>query len=49
MQTKADRYACSNLADLTARLEGYKIFTKLDLHKGIIKSLCGPKMWRKQR
>ena len=33
-QTKPDLYTCPNIADLTARLEGCTIFTKLDLRKG---------------
>ena len=34
LQTKPDLYTCPNIADLTARLEGCTIFSKLDLHKG---------------
>ena len=34
LQTKADRYTCPNMADLTARLAGCHVFTKLDLRKG---------------
>jgi cleavage and polyadenylation specificity factor subunit 1 len=34
VQTTPDRYTCPNIADLTARLSGCKIFTKLDLKKG---------------
>jgi len=34
LQTKPDRYACPNLADLSARLAGCKVFSKLDLRKG---------------
>jgi cleavage and polyadenylation specificity factor subunit 1 len=32
--TKPDRYTCPNIRDLTARLAGCNIFTKLDLRKG---------------
>ena len=34
LQTQPDRYTCPNIGDLTARLEGCKVFTKLDLRKG---------------
>ena len=34
LQTKPDLYTCPNIADLTARLEGCTIFSKLDLRKG---------------
>ena len=34
LQTKPDLYTCSNIADLTARLEGCTIFSKLDLREG---------------
>ena len=34
VQTKPDLYTCPNIADLTARLEGCCVFTKLDLRKG---------------
>jgi transposase InsO family protein len=34
VQTTPDRYTCLNIADLTARLAGCKVFTKLDLRKG---------------
>ena len=34
LQTKADRYTCPNMADLTARLAGCTVFSKLDLRKG---------------
>ena len=34
LQTKPDRYTCPNMADLTARLGGCSVFTKLDLRKG---------------
>jgi hypothetical protein len=32
--TKEDRYSCPNIGDLTARLAGCKVFSKLDLRKG---------------
>jgi Reverse transcriptase (RNA-dependent DNA polymerase)/RNase H-like domain found in reverse transcriptase len=32
--TKEDRYTCPNIGDLTARLAGCKVFSKLDLRKG---------------
>jgi hypothetical protein len=32
--TKPDRYTCPNISDLTARLAGSTIYTKLDLRKG---------------
>ena len=34
LQTQPDLYMCPNIADLTARLEGCTIFSKLDLRKG---------------
>jgi hypothetical protein len=34
LQTKPDRYTCPNIGDLTARLAGCNIFSKLDLRKG---------------
>ena len=34
LQTRPDRYTCPNIGDLTARLEGCKVFSKLDLRKG---------------
>jgi hypothetical protein len=34
VQTTPDRYTCPNIADLTARLAGCRVFTKLDLKKG---------------
>jgi Reverse transcriptase (RNA-dependent DNA polymerase) len=34
LQTKLDRYTSPNIGDLTARLAGCTIFSKLDLHKG---------------
>jgi RNase H-like domain found in reverse transcriptase/Reverse transcriptase (RNA-dependent DNA polymerase) len=34
MQTRPDRYTCPNIGDLTARLAGCTIFSKLDLRKG---------------
>jgi transposase InsO family protein len=34
LQTKPDQYTCPNIGDLTARLAGCKIFSKLDLKKG---------------
>jgi hypothetical protein len=34
LQTKPDRYTCPNIGDLTARLAGCTIFSKLDLRKG---------------
>ena len=34
LQTEEDRYTCPNMADLTSRLEGCNIFSKLDLRKG---------------
>jgi hypothetical protein len=34
LQTKPDRYTCPNIGDLTARLAGCKVFTKLDMRKG---------------
>jgi len=34
LQTKPDRYTCPNLADLSARLSGCTVFSKLDLRKG---------------
>ena len=34
LQTQPDLYTCPNFADLTARLEGFTIFSKLDLRKG---------------
>ena len=33
-QTKPDRYTCPNISDLTARLAGCHVFSKLDLRKG---------------
>jgi cleavage and polyadenylation specificity factor subunit 1 len=32
--TKEDKYTCPNIGDLTARLAGCKVFSKLDLRKG---------------
>jgi Reverse transcriptase (RNA-dependent DNA polymerase) len=34
LQTKPDRYSCPNIGDLTARLSGCTVFSKLDLRKG---------------
>ena len=34
VQTKPDRYTCPNMGDLTARLAGCRVFSKLDLPKG---------------
>jgi hypothetical protein len=34
LATKEDRYSCPNIGDLTARLAGCKVFSKLDLRKG---------------
>jgi hypothetical protein len=34
LQTKEDRYTCPNIGDLTARLAGCSVFSKLDLRKG---------------
>ena len=34
LQTQPDLYTCPNIADLTSRLEGCTIFSKLDLRKG---------------
>ena len=34
LQTEPDRYTCPNMADLTGRLKGRTIFSKLDLRKG---------------
>ena len=34
LQTTPDRYSCPNIGDLTARLAGCKVFSKLDLRKG---------------
>ena len=34
LQTTPDRYTCPNMADLTARLAGCTVFSKLDLRKG---------------
>jgi hypothetical protein len=34
LQTKADRYKCPNIGDLTAWLAGCTVFSKLDLRKG---------------
>jgi len=34
LQTVPDRYTCPNMADLTSRLKGCTIFSKLDLRKG---------------
>ena len=34
LQTVPDRYTCPNIGDLTARLAGCKVFSKLDLRKG---------------
>ena len=34
VQTQPDRYTCPNIGDLTARLAGCKVFSKLDLRKG---------------
>jgi len=34
VQTVPDRYTCPNIGDLTARLAGCKVFSKLDLRKG---------------
>jgi hypothetical protein len=33
-QTTPDRYTCPNIGDLSARLAGCKVFSKLDLRKG---------------
>jgi hypothetical protein len=33
-QTRPDRYTCTNIGDLTARLAGCTVFSKLDLRKG---------------
>ncbi|MBM3939179.1 MAG: hypothetical protein FJ333_11085, partial [Sphingomonadales bacterium] len=34
LQTKQDCYTCPNIGDLTARLAGRKVFSKIDLRKG---------------
>jgi RNase H-like domain found in reverse transcriptase/Reverse transcriptase (RNA-dependent DNA polymerase)/Integrase core domain/Integrase zinc binding domain len=34
LQTKPDRYPCPNIGDLTGRLAGCRVFSKLDLRKG---------------
>ena len=34
LQTRPDLYTCPNIGDLTARLAGCKVFSKLDLRKG---------------
>jgi len=34
LQTTPDRYTCPNMADLTSRLRGCTVFSKLDLRKG---------------
>jgi Reverse transcriptase (RNA-dependent DNA polymerase) len=34
VQTTPDQYTCPHIGDLTARLAGCKVFTKLDLRKG---------------
>jgi Reverse transcriptase (RNA-dependent DNA polymerase) len=34
VQTVPDRYTCPNMADLSARLAGTRVFSKLDLKKG---------------
>jgi len=34
VQTLPDRYTCPNIGDLTARLAGCRVFSKLDLRKG---------------
>ena len=34
MQSKPDRYTCPNIGDLTAKLAGCHVFSKLDLRKG---------------
>jgi Reverse transcriptase (RNA-dependent DNA polymerase) len=34
LQMTEDRYTCSNIGDLTARLAGCRVFSKLDLRKG---------------
>jgi len=34
LQTEPDRYTCPNMADLTSRLKGCTVFSKLDLRKG---------------
>ena len=34
LQSTPDRYTCPNIGDLTARLTGCKVFSKLDLRKG---------------
>ena len=34
LQTTPDRYTCPNMVDLTARLAGCTVFSKLDLRKG---------------
>jgi RNase H-like domain found in reverse transcriptase/Reverse transcriptase (RNA-dependent DNA polymerase)/Integrase zinc binding domain len=34
VQTTPDRYTCPHIGDLTARLAGCRVFTKLDLRKG---------------
>ena len=34
LQTEPDRYSVPNIADLTAKLHGARVFSKLDLRKG---------------
>ena len=43
LQTQSDLYICPNIVDLTARLEGCTIFSKLDLHKGFHQILVRPR------
>jgi Reverse transcriptase (RNA-dependent DNA polymerase) len=41
-QTKPDIYTCPNISDLTARLAGCTVFSKLDLRKGYHQVLVRP-------
>ena len=43
LQTQPDLYTCPNIADLTARLEGCTIFSKLDLRKGFLQIPVRPR------
>ena len=43
LQTQPDLYICHNIVDLTARLEGCTIFSKLDLRKGFHQILVRPR------
>jgi len=47
LQTTPDHYTCPNMADLTSRLEGCTIFSKLDLRKGYHQVPMDPESLRK--